>query len=83
MFKIGDKVKVIDNGQLYTTYDKFFTALCPKLLWRYRKREVGNGTTGEVIFKDYHLTFTDSMLYVVKISAMNVILIGESGLVMQ
>jgi len=75
-FKIGDRVKIINDGAVYTTYNN----------WGFIKRPSNfaygdtpkNGNIGIVIDKGKHCT-DDKMLYVVDIKGWHYVM-GESGI---
>ena len=67
MFEIGEKVKIKDMGQLYTTYEDFFKDFEPTLLERYALNFCpAKRFTGKIIFKHLHEWTGQGMLYVVE-----------------
>ena len=79
-FKIGEKVRIIDKGQLYTTYNEW--------VWKHAKefehmyvndRRFKNGTKGRIVVVELHGYPYEGFLCLVK-RFNKVFLIHECGL---
>jgi hypothetical protein len=81
MIEVGDTVKIIRAGKIYSTYDEFFEEFEPNLLERYQLRFTAkNNFVGNVIFKHNHMWEHQGILCVVEDKNKNIVLIGEDGL---
>ena len=80
-FKIGDKVKITNNGKCYTTYRAWVVENAPRYLPRYTMgKNVKNGTKGRVISVYEHGYFENVILCCVKTWCGGIFLIEETGL---
>ena len=84
-FKVGDKVRVVNNGNRYDTYTEWFEAYREHLKtewlvkYRYNDDDVITGDICTVLYYAPHTTFHD-MLYLIKHGTDYVYLIGEAGI---
>ena len=86
MFKVGQKVEVINEGEQYTTYNEWIEKNAPKFLGEFTSRKLNavNKLQGVVVAKASHGEFHGGqdgtyMLYLVK-HPNGIFLIGEDGL---
>ena len=84
-FKVGDKVRVVNNDNRYDTYTEWFEAYHEHLKtewlvkYRYNDDDVITGDICTVLYCAPHTTFHD-MLYLIKHGTDYVYLIGEAGI---
>lgn len=80
-FKVGDKVRIVNDGAEFTTYESWVEKFAPEYLDEY----IGSmwaldGDTGEIIAMGEHESFKKyGILYLIK-SPNKIILIGERGI---
>ena len=85
-FKVGDKVRVINNGSRYDTFTRWFETYREHLKtewlvkYRYGDEDVITGDICTVLYYAPHCTCADRMLYLIKHSAGYVYLINEDGI---
>ena len=79
--KIGDKVKIVDNGKSYTTYADWFDKHAPKYASRFAYGDTPeNGTTGNVVAIAPH-EYGGKTLYAISTGYFNAVyLVGEKGI---
>jgi hypothetical protein len=78
--EVGDTVKVINNGNGYTTYPKWFDDFAPEFSSRYAYGQlVKDGYTGKVVAKHKHKDYSD-ILYAIQYGEGAVYLVGEKGI---
>lgn len=85
-FKVGDKVKVVNNGSRYDTFTGWFEAYREQLKtewlvkYRYSDEDVITGDICTVLYYAPHINCAHNMLYLIKHEAGYVYLIGEAGI---
>lgn len=81
-FEIGDKVRIVDSGKLYSSYPDFVATKAPTLKANYIDHgQPHSGATFKVIAAGDHLTFNDDYIYVIQDTvSLQVFVIGEKGL---
>lgn len=89
--RVGDIVQIKNMGSMYTTYEKYFSLLCPEYLDGYRmamlktqerEHRARNGDLAKVMFVHNHTVFTDVELSVIELLDCpgQYYLIGSNGL---
>lgn len=85
-FKVGDKVKVVNNGSRYDTFIGWFEAHREYLKtewlveYRYNDDDIITGDICTVLYCAPHTMNTSNMLYLIEHSSGCVYLIGEAGI---
>ena len=84
-YKVGDFVKVVNSGHMFTTYEGWFDMHAPELKYKYLKTQENNQFDEEAIYKvvakGKHEHFSwYGMVYAIKNNKGNIILIEENGI---
>lgn len=85
-FKVGDKVRVVNNGSRYNTFTAWFEVNREHLKtewlvnYRYADDDDITGDTCTVLYCAPHITNHSAMLYLIKHGTDYVYLIGEAGI---
>lgn len=76
---VGNYIKIIDTGKIYTTYKTMFE----KLGFRDpdKKKDCKKGEKGTIFVITKHLTNEDYTLYGIELDSGKQILIGEKGVI--
>ena len=80
--RVGDKVKVVDNGECYTTYTKFFSEnnINPEIAARYMYgKSASKSGYYRVLAKHEHRSKVDTVCVIEDITS-RVFLISEKGI---
>lgn len=78
-FKVGDLVKVVDNGRQYSTYETWVKTIAPEQFSNFKRGKlVENEVTGIIVAAAPHLQ-SGANLYLIKVED-SVFIMGENGL---
>lgn len=80
-FKVGDKVNVVFNGYLYSTYEKWIDRNAPEYAkyWQFNIHDLV-GDEFKIVARAMHRDGYEGMLYLIQNSQKQCYLMGEQGL---
>lgn len=81
-YKVGDRVKVVNDGKCYPTYVKFIEECTPEYKsYFYNGRSPKYGELCQIVAKDYHTRYNTESLYLIKPYFKEIVyIIGEDGI---
>lgn len=81
MFKVGDRVEVIDSVHMYSQYKEWFAKqeLPSKSKYCHHRKELENGIIAKIIYMNMHLS-DDIMLYVLEVGNGDIFLVNEKAI---
>lgn len=79
MFKLGDRVKIFNTGNIYPTFRDMAIQLHATKWGEYNYYDLKPTSIGTIVGADRHLMYEEIMIYLVRIENIE-ILIGAKGL---
>ena len=80
--KIGDKVKIIDGGKCYSSYEEWIKIHGKKYLdnWEYGSRDFNKEDTYKIVAKTRHNDYDDMLYLIQNEKTKRVYIFGEEGI---